>query len=585
MENSIITLKISFLVLVMSVGMFTRVVACNVAQTNVPVSGLKANARDGQVFLTWKEAETPEGTTFNVYVAKEPIVDVAQAQCVGHHIERHSARDWWEDPASFTKDDPAGKPVGFLIESGGQRLDPQCGLFVYTVRKDKKGRLYFAVTATDERGQEDRQVVAGINSLPNGIKATPGPLQPIWQNEGRPPERGAAKGKALWLNLHAKGEVVPNMEYLVFGDETLGWRAGLPLKFSVRIQNNELVVRPTDRVWINRPHLEAADGGTKAIWTFWYGYNSCIYDLNLMPKGQPTNYTERLILWILNWVSEYYQPDTERWYCSGSSMGGCGTISFGLRHPELFAAIHANVPIVSYTYLGSGSAHRLEPSCWVGPIPDDLSTNEGVPLLERMNSTEFVSQTKANLPFVFLVNGRKDASIPWSNNPPFYRALSAAHQGFAAYWDNGNHATSGTDAPEDVKRWSDRLRHFRLNESFPAFTNTSCDRNPGNGQPEDGDLVGGINRGLDWKDIEDDRDRYAITVLADYPGLQYPVRTDMKLRRVQKFKPRALEWLRVRVGESQIGSIEVKADGSIEITGIAIPSKDGVRIEIVPAIK
>ena len=456
---------------------------------------------------------------------------------------------------------------------------------MHTVHKDKKGQLYFAVTATDEHGQEDRQVVTGINSLSHGIKATPGPLQPIWQNEGRPPKRGAAKGKALWLNLHAKGEVVPNMEYLVFGDETLGWREGLPLKFSVRIQNNELVVRPTDRVWINRPHLEAADGGTNAIWTFWYGYNSCIYDLSLMPKGQPTNYTERLILWILNWASGYYQPDTERWYCSGSSMGGCGTISFGLRHPELFAAIHAHVPIVSYTYLGSGSAHRLEPSCWVGPIKDDLKTNEGIPLLERMNSVEFVSQSKADLSFVFLVNGRKDASIPWSNNPPFYRALGAAHQGFAAYWDNGSHATSGTDAPEDIKKWLDRLRRFRLNESFPAFTNTSCDRNPGNGPPEDGDLIGWINRGLEWRDIEDDHDHYAIIVLADYPGIQYPVRTDMKLRRVQKFKPQALEQLRVRVGENQIGSIEVKTDGSIEITGIVIPSSEGVRIEIVSASK
>ena len=31
-----------------------------------PVSELEATARDGQVFPTWKEAETPEGATFNV---------------------------------------------------------------------------------------------------------------------------------------------------------------------------------------------------------------------------------------------------------------------------------------------------------------------------------------------------------------------------------------------------------------------------------------------------------------------------------------------------------------------------------------
>lgn len=580
MKKNTITLVISILVLGMSMGMYTPVIACSAAQTGVPVSGLKANARDGQVFLTWNEAETPEGTSFNVYVAKKPIKELSKARRVGHHIERHSARDWWEDPASFTKDKPAGKPVGFLIENGEQRLDPKCGLFVYTVSKDEKGRLYFAVTTTDVHGLEDRQIFAGINSLSKAIKATPGPLRPIWQGKGRQPEQGAAKGMALWLNLHAKGLVVPDMEFLLFGDETLGWRAGLPVKFSVRIQNNELIVRPTDRVWINRPLLEAADGGTSAIWTFWYGYNSLIYDRSLMPKGQPTNYTERQLLWILHWVSEYYQPDPNRWYCSGSSMGGCGTISFGLRHPELFAALHANVPIVSYTYLGAGSAHRLEPSCCVGSIPDDLKTNEGVSLLDRMNSLEFVTKTKADLPFVFLVNGRKDGSIPWANNPPFYQALSEAHQGFAAYWDNGNHETCGKDAPEDVKKWSGSLRRFRLNQSFPVFSHMSSDRNPGNGQPEDGDLTGWINRGLDWRNIEDDISHYAITVLADYPGQQYPVRTDMTLRRLQKFKPRAQARLRVRVGESQISSIEVNADGIIEIPGIVIPSKDGVKIEI-----
>ena len=46
----------------------------------LPVSGLKASARDGQVFLTWNEAETTEGTTFNVYVAKKPIVDISKSK-------------------------------------------------------------------------------------------------------------------------------------------------------------------------------------------------------------------------------------------------------------------------------------------------------------------------------------------------------------------------------------------------------------------------------------------------------------------------------------------------------------------------
>jgi hypothetical protein len=553
-----------------------------------PASDLKASARDGQVFLTWKEAETPRGTTFNVYASDSPIADVTKAKRIAHHIEQHSARDWWEDPASFKKDAPAGAPAGFRIQGDGQRLDPQDGLFVHTVAADAKGMLFFAITNSDPSGAEDTAISAGANSLAEGVAAPPAGIKPIWQREGQPPAAGAGKDKPLWLNLHAKGGVVANMEYLVFGDDTMGWRPGLAFKFSVRVEADDVVVRPTDRVWINRPHNEAADGGTPAIWTFWYGYNSHIFDRKLMATGVPTNYTERRNLWILNWVREQYQPDTNRWYCSGSSMGGCGTISFGLHHPELFAACHAHVPIVSYTNLGESggrrlgpsSASRLEPSCWTGPIPPDLKTNEGVSLLDRMNGTKFVTETRDDLPFLFLENGRQDGSIPWQNNPPFYRALSHARQGFAAYWDNGTHSTSGKDAPDDVKAWMQRFRRFRLDQSYPAFTNTSSDRNAGNGAPDDGDIIGWINRGMDWKDIEDAPDHYSIVLLADYPDIQYPVRTDITLRRVQQFKTASGEKLSVRIGDDAPITLTVGSDGKITVPQVVIPSKAGARVTI-----
>ena len=545
-----------------------------------PVSELRADARTGQVFLTWKEAATPEGATLNVYLADGPITDVAKATPVGHHIERHSARDWWEDPASFKKDVPPGKPVGFRIQNNGERLDPAGGLFVHTVRQGVRGELFFAVTYSDPAGKEDQQVVIGENSLRDGIAAEAADLQPIWQGAGTPTAPGAGRGKPLWLNLHAKGGVVAGMEYLLFGDETMGWREGLAFKFSVRVQGGEVLVQPTDRVWINRPHNEAGDGGTPAIWTFWFGYNSNIFDRQLMAKGVPTNYTERRNLGLLDWVRRHYQPDTNRWYCSGSSMGGCGTVSFGLRHPELFAALHARVPIVSYTYLGQGSATRLEPSCWTGRIPPELQTSAGAPLLEHLDGTQFVTETHSDLPFLYLLNGRQDGSIPWQNNPPFYRALAKAHHAFAAYWDNGTHATSGKDAPADIKAWYERFRRVRLDESLPAFSGTSSDRNPGNGDPADGDIVGWINRGMDWKDSEDATDRYAITVTAAYLGLQYPVRTELTLRRLQHFKIKPSAPLSVQIGSAAPVRIAADAAGHLTIPGVSIPSRDGVRVVV-----
>lgn len=293
-----------------------------------------------------------------------------------------------------------------------------------------------------------------------------------------------------------------------------------------------------------------------------------------------TNYTENRLLWILDWVSRHYKTEAQRWYCSGSSMGGCGTLSFGWRHPELFAALHAHVPIVSFTYAGAGSAHRLEPFAGVFPVSPQLLTNDGQRLLDRMNGVKYVGEAKRDLPFLFLLNGRQDGSIPWQNNPSFYRALDDSGQGYAVYWDDGQHGTSGKNAPEDVAGWQSRFRKFRLDESFPAFSQTSANRNPGSGDPKDGDLIGWMNRGMDWREIEDTADRYAITLTADFPSVAYPVKTQVTLRRVQHFKPRPGTRLRVAAGKSTAVFVAVGADGRITIPGVSIPDANGTRVVI-----
>lgn len=549
------------------------------------VDRVTAFARAGQVFVTWQEGESPAGTTFNVYVASRPIRTLSDGRRIGHHIEQRSGADWWEDPAAFTKGAAPNRTIGFRLDDDGKRADPTGGLFVHSVPAGERGPLYFAITYSDANGKENSTMVVGANTTTAGVAVASGPSRPIWQRDQLRPAQGAGKDMPLWLTLHGKSGVIRDSEYLAFGDATLGWREGLPFKFSVRIQDNEVVIRPTDRAWMNRPFVDASDSGTPATWTFWYGYNSQIYDRARMREGTPTNYTERRLLWILDWVSRYYGTDRNRWYCSGSSMGGCGTLSFGWRHPELFAALHAHVPIVSYTYLGGASAQRLEPLTGWKPIPGDLRTNENVALLDRMDSVTYLARTRADLPFLYIVNGRQDGSIPWQNNPPFYHALEASAQGHAIFWDDGQHSTSGKNAPADVMAWTKRFRRFRLDESFPAFAQTSTNRNPGHGDPADGDAVGWMNRGMDWREIEDTPDHYAITLLAAYEGVSYPVTTDMTLRRVQHFRPPAGARLQVRMGEGSAVTATVGADGKIRVPQVAIPDARGIRISItqVPA--
>lgn len=85
--------------------------------------------------------------------------------------------------------------------------------------------------------------------------------------------------------------------------------------------------------------------------------------------------------------------------------------------------------------------------------------------------------------------------------------------------------------------WSlKNLLRYRLDRSFPAFSRCSDNKNYGNGDPSDGDIVGWINRGFDWKVVADTPERYAITLSVSYPGIVYPVTADVTLRRRQQFK-------------------------------------------------
>ena len=77
------------------------------------------------------------------------------------------------------------------------------------------------------------------------------------------------------------------------------------------------------------------------------------------------------------------------------------------------------------------------------------------------------------------------------------------------------------------------------------------------------------------------RARDGRAVLADYPGVEYPVRTDVTLRRLQRFTIRPGERLGVRVGDAPPVEIAADANGLATIPGVKIASKAGVRVRLV----
>ncbi|OHB58675.1 MAG: hypothetical protein A2Y12_14180 [Planctomycetes bacterium GWF2_42_9] len=543
------------------------------------ITNIQAAYRSGQVFLTWNEVVFNTNNV-RVYMLDRPITpsNLSQAQLLTDKLESHSAKDWFDDPAECPK--AVGPIHGWIIEQGTNGLNPNSGLFVHTVMQGEPAETYFAVLAI---GQDTSELQLGQNSLLTPISVAVAPKKAIWQLSGTQP---AATGKALGLMLHSHQERPSGtFTHLAFGDATMGWREGLPIKFKVTVLTNMVLVEPYDRVWINRK-LDSTETYIsyntlyKNIESWWYGTNDKIYDPVAKLTGTPTNYTERILSWILEWVAQNYQTDPQKVYAFGASMG-TGVQRLAMQNPDMFASVDVLVPFVDFAYESGNesNAKRFKGCC--GSV--DLLCNDGMPLRDRLDLVDFVQAHTSDLPPVVIRVGRQDSSVFWRRKPDYINSMQNNRHSLIAGWDNGTHSTAmryHVDGIPDFSNYTWFISHFALNQSFPAFTNFSMNENPGNGDNTDGDIIGFINRGLDWHDIIDTPSSYEITVTADHPDVVFPVTVDITPRRRQLFNP-APGIQVIAKNKSEAGTIIdtryliVDADGRITYDQFAITSGGG----------
>jgi len=562
------------------------VLAGGVAAAAPAVSDLSAAYRSGQVFLTWNEADVPAGTTFNVYLSDAPLGTggLDAAALVGHHIEKHSATDWWLDPASFSEA-PSSAPVGFVIEDGAAPLDPRSGLFVHTVTDDNTDRMFFAVTSTAPDGSEHRAVVAGTNATRHALRGAVEMPRPVQLRDA--PAPGAGVGKPLTLRLHgrsADGHGAPaGANFVMFGTSKHGWRQGLARRFTVYGNPARVEIDPFDRLWVGRSLASSGDrrDGGKAINTWWYGSNNMIYDPAEVDAGVVVNYTERYLLWLVAWAQEHFGTDPAMTGIEGFSMGGTGAISVAFHHPEVFSYVLAHVPQPVYGeregFHGMKTIQRL--NGLVGGFAADPSvmTDEGVTVTQRMDAIRIAAEYPGELPYLVVVNGRRDESMPWANNPPFYEALSAGRRGFMAYWNAGAHDMYKS-LPADIEAHLSALPAFASDRAYPAFSNFTADGNPGTGGGGDGDAEGAINRGLRWGDVQDTDSGFNVTVTADPTVTRLPASVDVTPRRLTAFVVEPHETLRATV-DGQVRNVRADASGRVTIDGVELTGMP-VRIEL-----
>jgi len=501
------------------------------------VTELSASVRSGQIFLTWEEAPAVDGISYDVFMHVSPITaeTFSDAQKVGHHVEAGSACDWWTNPASFDATAAADRSHGFMID--GNELDPTDGLFVHTVGESDSATMYFAVLPSNASAAN---LVAGENALAKGVTATVALPQPIQLKAA--PEAGSAIGKSLTLVLHGRGggrDKNDVSNFVAFGDAKQGWRQGLARKFIVSSDAKGIIIEPRDWLWVGRPLLFSSDKRDHglAINTWWYGCNDHIYDAAAVSNGLVVNYTEAYLLYLVRWAQQHFGTDPQKTYLVGTSMGGSGAISVGFHHPDVFATIYSQVPVVAYTRRASadGRSNLVRLDGLSGRVCDEtVMSDEGISVMERMNSERIVRDYAGELPFLVLCHGRTDKSIPWVNNPSFYRALNEAKRGFAAYWDNGAH-DMWKYVPADVTEFYS-TQALTFSDSYPAFSNFSDNRNAGDGERDDGDLIGWMNRGISWTDVVETVNSWSLTLHAKGDFLPDSVTVDVTPRKLSKFQ-------------------------------------------------
>ena len=579
------------------------------------LSDLTAEYRNGQVFLQWKETGLSQEARLTVWGSSKPITEknYQSAQKLAGLLNSGSARDWWREVTSFlvqknktikheeifagnragTKT-TKGKEQGFVLTDHGKPIPSGGGLHVHTpMTEAETGKRYYAVTCVDQ-GKP-----AGFTALTKPVTVELGKPQAI-QIAGRKMPRGCGKGRPLLIHLHgrgggvgvdSKGRAVGT--HLFFADRTLGWREGLPFKFTVSVSSkpDRVSVSFNDRVWIGRDLSKAeysdSRDAVKAISTFWMGYNPKIGESMLGPEFICDNYTERLLLKMIDWVQDHFQTDPAAVYISGGSMGGTGAIQLATHFPHRFAAVSAQVPIYSYTWKrsqvgGYTSAWRIQ--CSVGKFSskNPAKMPDGTDLLDYLNGAKNIARPETDFPAIFACNGRRDQSMPWANNSPFFAAADQAKQFISVYWNDGTHAMT-REIPPDMKKAMNPVSifRFRLDASYPVFSRCSDNKNPGNGDIKDGDIIGWMNRGIDWKTLADEPEKYVIGLKIAHPEIRYPVTADVTIRRRQKFRPRPGQPVQVRInGQPAPKPVKLDHSGLLTIPKVTFADRNEVKIEL-----
>lgn len=276
-------------------------------------------------------------------------------------------------------------------------------------------------------------------------------------------------------------------------------------------------------------------GNSNVDW--WWGWYSIKDD-----PAKETKYknalcsTEKRMTDTIMWAIEHFKIDPNRVYLSGASMGGSGSLGFGIRRGDLFAAISVAVP--------AGIDHAM----W--------------------RNNNFIGQSSIDPPYLVDFSSPIDSwsqgqeiLIPAMQNVKFPLVFAFGPFGHTADITSAN--TAAVEFP-----WLS----IRKDQSYPVFTSATTDQTFGGYNPANASS-GQINAYFRWENITDDNNSYCIKLrLVASSELSKPITipasstVDVTPRRLQKF----------HIALNTAYNYTLKQSGNILQSGVATSNGDGL---------
>jgi len=358
-----------------------------------PATGLKAVHRSGQTFLTWREIALPEAAgklpegdvtwgelrgvlglldaknevryciyrhtspiTAESLRAAELIARVRPLSCWnvnGRNIEKPIdavlsgyalIHHQWNPFVSARVDGKYGLDCvmeRLAIADGGGPLARGTGLYVHTSREE--GRFHYAVV-TQVDGVQNTTALSAANSLAAPVAEAPAEPEPVRQK--------ALPRRPYWNYPETRHHYVRwvGPPYANVPTAYYNWAVAVPTELGKSIKGKvplELSLHRDGKSYYITQYRIRRDSIVVCphdfpLKTWWSGYHEAEGTLKSFRQGVVHPYTERRVLWFMEWASKTWPVDPARTTVTGMNGGASyGARRLRNRHPKLFSRCEA----------------------------------------------------------------------------------------------------------------------------------------------------------------------------------------------------------------------------------------------------